>query len=60
MSTANPSHTCVDRASCDLCTRFEVVYETAKELAQMWRDQRTAPFALLDRLAEHFKSGGGK
>lgn len=29
-------------------------YETAKELAQLWRDQRTAPFDLLDRLAAHF------
>lgn len=30
------------------------VYETAKELAQMWRDERTAPIELLDRLAQHF------
>jgi hypothetical protein len=29
-------------------------YEAAKELARMWRDQRTAPFDLLDRLAGHF------
>ena len=30
------------------------VYESAKKLGQMWRDQRTAPFDLLDRLAAHF------
>src|SRR5262245_47903688 len=36
------------------------VYETAKELAQMWRDQRTASFELLDRLAAQFDSGGDK
>ena len=29
-------------------------YETVKKLAQMWRDQRTAPFDLLDQLAAHF------
>jgi hypothetical protein len=36
------------------------VYETVKELARMWRDQRTASFDLLDRLAGHFDPGGGK
>ena len=36
------------------------VYETSKELARMWRDQRTALFDLLDRLAGHFDPGGDK
>lgn len=35
-------------------------YDTARELAQMWRDQRTAPFDLLDRLASHFDPGDAK
>ena len=37
------------------------VYETAKKaLARMWRDERTASFELLDRLAGHFDTGGDK
>lgn len=36
------------------------VYETTKELARMWRDQRTAPFTLLDRLAAYFDPEGDK
>lgn len=33
-------------------------YAVAQELAQLWRDQRTASFDLLDRLAAHFDPGG--
>lgn len=33
-------------------------YETARQLAQLWRDQRTASFDLLDRLVTHFAPRG--
>lgn len=35
-------------------------YDVAKELARLWRDQRTAPFVLLDRLAACFDPGSFK